>query len=281
MLDNIEWCYQNYSAIDTKYFNAINYPAMKIGICKLCNNEKELRKSHVIPRSVFKRALKGFIYGRMLDQKSNKVVNVQDQWATYLLCAECESKLNTRYEYYSLGVLRGESIQTKHQEKNDYCQIVDVDQKRLILFVVSILWRALESNHEVFKNLTDLGMAKPIKEILKLCVYDNVLPRPQFFTVKISKLVTTIDEYKDLDLSFISNWSFSVDERGFVKSLLIMDGHSFEIFFHTALESRLTGLGILKANKRILKLPRIEAFSIPELDQSLMRMLEAGKNQSI
>lgn len=253
---------------------------MKIGICKLCKNESELRISHVIPRSVFKRALKGATYGVMLDRQYNKVVNTQDQWATYLLCANCEHKLNTRYENYSLSALRSEIKGVKHQEKSDYRQIVNIDQRRLILFVVSILWRALESDHRVFKKLNDVEISEQIKEDLRFSVYNNVLPRGQFLSVRISKLVTTIDEFKDLDLSFITNFSFKVDTRGFVIALIIMDGHSFEIFLHTSPESLLTGLGILKASKRILKIPRIDAFSIPELNQSLMRILEAGKNES-
>lgn len=252
---------------------------MKIGICKLCKNQKELRISHVVPRSVFKRALKGFNFGLILDHKynNNKVVNTQDQWATYLLCAECEHQLNIRYEKYSLGALRGGMRGVKHQEKSDYLQIVNIDQKRLILYVISILWRALESDHRVFKELNDLEISEQIKEHLRLSIYNNILPRTQFFSVRISKLATTIDEFKDLSLSFITNFSFKADTRGFVRSLIIMDGHSFEIFFHTTPNSRLTGLGILKTNKKILKIPRIEAFSIPELNQSLMRMLGTGK----
>lgn len=250
---------------------------MKIGICKLCRNEKELRKSHVIPRSVFKRALKEFTYARMLDHKNNKVVNTQDQWATYLLCADCEHQLNISFEKYSLGALRGEIRGVKHQEKKDYLQIVNIDQKRLILYMISILWRALESDHRVFKGINDLEISEQIKENLRLSIYKNRLPRAQLISVRISKLVTTIDEFKDLSLSFITNFTFNADPRGFVRSLIIMDGYSFEIFFHTSLSSQLPRLGVLKASKRILKIPRIEAFSIPELTQSLTKMIEAGK----
>lgn len=35
---------------------------MKKGICKLCDLEKELKRSHVIGRAVFKKALNGANY---------------------------------------------------------------------------------------------------------------------------------------------------------------------------------------------------------------------------
>lgn len=250
---------------------------MKIGICKLCKNEKQLRNSHVVPRSVFKRALKGFNHGVVLDLKYNKVVNTQDQWATYLLCADCEHKLNIRYEEYSLAALRDEVRGVRHQEKQGYLQIVNINQHRLILFVLSILWRALESDHKVFKKINDLGVSEEVKEHYRSIIYNNILPRPQVFTVRISKLVTVIDEFKDLELNFITNFGFDADTSGFVRSLIIMDGYCFEIFLHTSPSSRLEGLGILKSQKKILKIPRIEAFSIPELKQSLGKMIEAEK----
>lgn len=250
---------------------------MSFGVCRLCKKESELRKSHVIPRSVFKRALKGFTYGLILDQQYNKVVNYQDQWAGYLLCGECESNLSTRYEEYSLGVLRGEQKRVKHQNKSEYLQIVDVDQKKLILFIISILWRAIESDHEVFKNLTDLNEAELIKENLRLCICENILPEQNLFTVRVSKLVTNIEQLKNLELKFITNWSFSADKRGFLRGLLIIDGYCFEVFFPIYSTNRLFGIGVLKENKRILKIPRIEAFSIPELNSSILKILERGR----
>lgn len=96
---------------------------MKIDICKLCEKEKELRNSHVIPRAVFKRALEGHNFGRMLNHKHNKVINTQDQWATYLLCAECEHKLNVNYEKYALEVLRDNCKSVKHQKKVNTCKL--------------------------------------------------------------------------------------------------------------------------------------------------------------
>ncbi|KCX20397.1 hypothetical protein J472_4197, partial [Acinetobacter baumannii 18689] len=50
---------------------------MKKGICKLCDLEKELKRSHVIGRAVFKKALKGANHALRFDKKHNKVVKDQ------------------------------------------------------------------------------------------------------------------------------------------------------------------------------------------------------------
>lgn len=252
---------------------------MMLGICKLCNEEKELRKSHVIPRAVFKRALKGFNYGRILDHKYNKVINTQDQWATYLLCAGCEHELNVNYEKYALDVLRNNHKGVKHQEKEDFLQIVNVDQNRLILYLISILWRAIESRHEIFNNLDSLNIALSIRELFRVCIKEKTIPSIQFFSIRISKLVTTVKDLQNIELNFISNFVCKADIESRVRFLIIFEGYCFEIFLHTNANDRLKGLGLLRRNKRILKLPRVEAFSIPELNKNLVRMIDAHNNK--
>lgn len=249
---------------------------MNLNVCKLCNEDKVLKKSHVIPRSVFRNALKGQPYGKMLDRAKGIVVNTQDQWAAHMLCGECEQILSARYEKYSLEALRGNSKSTKLQSKNEYIQIVGVDQKRIINFVISILWRAIESDHEKFRYLKALGINNLITAHFKECVYKNSLPKQQNFTVRISKLITTIPEFKNMDLSFITTLSFNVIDGDFIEILFVMEGYCFEIFLHTKPNLRKIGLGILNKNKRILKMPYIEAFSIPELRQSLQEMINAS-----
>lgn len=252
---------------------------MKIGVCKLCRQGKNLRDSHVVPRAVFRQMLGGAHYGIMLDSNRNKVIKSQDQWSMHMLCIGCEDKLNKRYEKYSLSVLRGMSKITKIQQKKDYIQIVNVDQKRIILFILSVLWRALESNHEIYNELKKLNVGELIRDTLRQSIFFNLLPKTNFFTIKISNLVTSAKEYESLDLKFISNFSFRADENGFVIFMCLMEGYCFEIFFHTTSNQRLTGLGILKSNKTILKIPRVEAFSIPELRNYLVKMIEASHNK--
>ncbi|UMN10600.1 hypothetical protein [Acinetobacter baumannii] len=90
---------------------------MKKGICKLCDLEKELKRSHVIGRAVFKKALNGANYALRLDKQHKKVIKDQDQWATYMLCGDCEHDLNTKYEGYSLDILRNKKKSVKHKKE--------------------------------------------------------------------------------------------------------------------------------------------------------------------
>lgn len=242
---------------------------MKFSTCKLCKEQKELKKSHVIPRAVFKTVFKNFNYGCVLDREHNKVINSQDQWSTYLLCADCEHKLNVNYEQYSLNVLRKKDKYSKYQEFQNYVQISNVEQRRLILFIISMLWRALESNHVIFKNLTDLGVSEEIKELLRKCVEGGVLPNTNFFSVKVSKLVNTIEEYRNIDLNFVSNFECKNVDNMRIRFLIMMESFCFEIFLHTNPNDYLIDIGVLRKNKRILKLPLIEAFLMPEFQKSI------------
>ncbi|MFV4908961.1 hypothetical protein Q5E57_012125 [Acinetobacter baumannii] len=109
---------------------------MKNGICKLCDLEKELKRSHVIGRAVFKKALKGANHALRFDRQHNKVVKDQDQWATYMLCGECEQKLNKKYEEYSLNVLRDRMKSVKHKREILIMKFKGLIKKTHFVFVV-------------------------------------------------------------------------------------------------------------------------------------------------
>lgn len=251
---------------------------MKFDICRLCKKKKDLRKSHVIQRAIFKKVLRNVNYARTLNRKINKVVNTQDQWATYLLCAECEHHLNSNYEKYALNVLRNKYHGVKHQEKDNYLQIVNVNQKLIIIYLISIFWRAVESNHEVFNNLKGLKIDSIIRELLRNCILKGETPSNSILGVRVSKLSTLIEGFKNIELNFISNFTCNLDDKKRIKFSIIFEGYYFEIFFYTTPSERVTGLGVLSKNKRILQIPRIETFSIPELRQSISEMIEAYRN---
>ncbi|WON80526.1 hypothetical protein OK024_01385 [Acinetobacter sp. UGAL515B_02] len=248
---------------------------IRLGICKLCDIQSNLVKSHVIPRSVFAKTLKGYTYGRVLDRKYNKVVNEQDQWSTRLLCSKCEHMLNVNYEQYSLKILRTTSSNMEKLKKNDLLHVSDVDQKVLILFIISILWRAIESEHEIFKNLKIIQIDSTLKQLLKHCVRDNWLPFNNFFSVKISKLITKIDIYKNIKLDFISNFSIEPHENERIRILFIIEGYFFEIYLHTNPYDLLLDTGVLNKKKKILKIPLVEIFSIPCVQEYFTEILQA------
>lgn len=251
---------------------------MKLGICKLCDLQKELKRSHVIGRAVFRKAFNGYGYALRFDKKYNKLIKDQDQWATYMLCGDCEHKLNKKYEDYSLNILRNRVNSVKHKKKDNYYEIQGVDQKRLILYLLSIIWRGVESNHKVFSKLKIFDEIPVAKEFLKECVKNERILLTEVYDIRISKLISTIPTIKDDELDFITDIYYDVDDKGRIRFLTIFEGYSFEFFFLTDATLFVTGLGVLKKNKRILKMPYLDVFSIPEFRKSLIDMINAHRN---
>ena len=115
-----------------------------VGICALCQEKKELAKSHVVPKSYFKR-LKGkegkqavsvLCDGASMPEMTNANPN------EYLLCGGCEEFLNENYEKYGTRLL------VRHKEIVKFSRSVTLrnfDYERAYLFFLSIIWRASES----------------------------------------------------------------------------------------------------------------------------------------
>lgn len=237
---------------------------MKIDICKLCNKPKVLQRSHVIGRSVFKHLLKesngNFAYITLV--KENKIEKTNDHWALPMLCACCESMLNQRYENYSLWALKNKQNGVKHKIKENYLQIQNINQYRLIMYVVSIFWRAIHSEHRVFKHL---HMPVEIENYLKNCILGNTVLNKKLIYIRIFKLVNTTHILSNLPLNkFITN-IVQIKQKDNLSFYTIFEGYYFEINFNSQDKFQNTQLGILNPNKRILNIPYKEIFSIREI----------------
>ncbi len=128
-----------------------------MGICKFCNQERELCDSHIIPE---------FMYKPMYQEKhqfyelSNikKVRYHQKGLREKLLCKKCESFFSV-YEGYAASVFRKISNYSLDYNKG-FIIIPDVDYIKYKLFLLSVLWRMSISKKSVFK-ISSLG---PYKE---------------------------------------------------------------------------------------------------------------------
>lgn len=122
--------------------------------CALCLQEKELRKSHIIPE---------FFYKPLYDQKHrlNVFVLNEDQkryfkqkgLSEFLLCAECEERLS-KYERYASQIFYGGT--GFYITNGNPIKIEGIDYKKFKLFQLSLLFRASVSNLVFFENI-DLG----------------------------------------------------------------------------------------------------------------------------
>jgi len=133
-----------------------------MGTCKLCLLEKKLSGSHIIPRSFLKLAKKGenqLI--RMVPESQEKPRFDNANWNTPLLCHDCETFINTRYEASQLQYLKNKEIAIRHPNRITFGQF---DFDRFYLFWLSILWRASVTDMKEFKSVQ---LGNEVNEMLR------------------------------------------------------------------------------------------------------------------
>lgn len=129
-----------------------------IGTCKLCEKEKELKKSHLLPSFIFKwKKEQGTGFFRT-SQNPNK--RVQDGLRLYLLCADCEQRFGLWEKQFSEKLFKpfhnNSGSQVKYSEW-------------LLKFAVSVSWRNL-IYHKLkngFSILSDIQRDMAEKALLK------------------------------------------------------------------------------------------------------------------
>lgn len=234
-----------------------------LGTCKLCLNTSELQRSHIIGKSVFNNLFKNTEgnFGYTTYVKDRKIEKTNEHWTSYLLCTQCENLLNSRYENYALWSLKNKQNGVKHKNKQNYLQIQNINQSRLIMYVISIFWRAIHSKHKVFQNI---NFSNEIENHLRICIIQNQIPNKNFIYVKIFKLINTTNTLKNINLKdFICNivQTKSTNELSFYT---IFEGYYFEIIFSINDNYKLSDLGVLNPRKKTLNILHKELFSIED-----------------
>ena len=138
--------------------------------CKLCQEEKKLVKSHIIPEFFYKELYDSknrYLYIHVDLEKKIKLYQ-KGQWEK-LLCVDCENKFS-KLEAYVYKLLFGGkiSIKLKCSDKT-YFQIEKIDYKIFKLFQLSILWRSSVTSLPFFSHV-NLG---PHQELIRLMLINN------------------------------------------------------------------------------------------------------------
>ena len=125
--------------------------------CKLCLNPAKLCWSHIIPE---------FCYKSMYDAKHRAVVvnpkDPSDQGyaqkgvRSKLLCRDCESLLNSRYEKPFKAYWYDEDALAPYRAGHEAGDLINIDYASFKLFHLSVLFRASVSGHPNFSEV-DLG----------------------------------------------------------------------------------------------------------------------------
>jgi hypothetical protein len=154
---------------------------MNTGVCRLCGEEKQLIKAHIIPQQFFTHDRK-----RLVSVSKDKVflskcpVGIYDEG---ILCGSCDGKLGVFDQEAQTLLLSELSL---YKCENAYIiPATKFNHKKLKLFFISLLWRASVSSVSNFKHVI-LG-DKFEQEALSVLRYPE-LDREDLFPVVIFKL---------------------------------------------------------------------------------------------
>ena len=121
--------------------------------CALCEEVKELKKSHIYPEFLYKplydRSHK-FTAISTAPKKKNK--KLQKGLYERLLCSRCEGLLN-KYETYASGAIFNAGTEKQLRRYSDAIILENLDYLKFKLFQISLIWRAGASKREEFSNV--------------------------------------------------------------------------------------------------------------------------------
>lgn len=233
-------------------------------ICKLCDKENDLMRSHAIPNAIF-RKLSHELSGKSIAFRLNDDSPVgfsSESWAEYQLCSDCEGLINSNYEKYAISLIRG-------GENNVYKSDCGVSFKntkndKFILFLVSILWRAAESSNPAYSSIV---LPDGIKNDIKNYIINSInLPR-NLLSIEISRLkdFTVENGFSDKDLKGIIVSPFCRVRRNQASFCFLLEGFFVEIFFPAHQFKCRKKANVINFDGNFINAPYVDVFSIPEL----------------
>ena len=240
----------------------------EVGLCKLCQKQKSLKISHAVGNSVFKRIYKQNSGTAITLTSGDEDIHYSnDSWAEYQLCGKCESLLNTNYERYSLGVLRGVNIEIRKTTIG--VSFENINQSKLILYFLSILWRAANSTHPAYKNVV---ITDSDNELLRNSILNNLKISSGNFSVKVNRVVDLTRSEKKFTPQSIKEFIVSPFCRIYedtkvnnVSVCLMFEGFFIEIFMPALKLKERNRVGVLNKNKKIFITPYLNLFEIDEV----------------
>lgn len=240
----------------------------RMGICKLCLNHKELQLSHAIPNTYFRHIFRasGGNAIRMTSDNFSHIINSNDSGKELMLCRECEGDIEKKYESHANFLFKNERGITYTKEFVSYGKY---KPKNLILFFISIVWRAANSSQELYENISLLPEQN---EYFRLAILNFSNIPSNRIGVKCYRLTDSnkIDHFSREDLK---NIIFALPPLPTEKDKL----YKF-CFFGIYVEVCVWGFkykyrgeyGVLSKTNKVLIMPYINIFEIPQVKQFLL-----------
>jgi len=154
--------------------------------CKLCNEDKDLIRSHIIPRSLYRPLLEG---GKPLSVLSSSQGTHPRKsrigfYDTEILCQNCE-KIFSPWDDYAQKILLAQPQEEDYFIHNGrkLAFKMEVDYVKLKLFFIALLWRAAVSNLYFFRKI-EIG---PFEQQLKEMILKGDPGNPVTFATVLSK----------------------------------------------------------------------------------------------
>jgi len=240
---------------------------MALGVCKLCLNESDLKKSHAISNSIFRKIFRSADgKGILISNNDDDIAYTIDSWKEEQLCHSCEQLLSSNYEKYAIEALRGRGAKVTNIGNADY--INDIDVQTVLLFVLSVYWRGAHSSH---KSYGQLSITDADSWLLRKCILENKKLPMKRFAVRIYKLIDSQNCEPEFEGKVL---------KEFIASPYVMKNHSFgqrvvlcfafeglyvEIIVGGLTFSERKKIHYLKASSRRIVLKHKCIFDIPEL----------------
>ena len=239
-----------------------------IGVCKLCDQNKQLRKSHAIGRTVFNRVLRKADNNTFLNisPRLGRVKQTNDQWATFQLCLDCEDKLNRQYDNYGIKALRGDYDSVKITKFPSGWSFNGLNQERVLHYVISILWRAAHSTHSAYDGVT---IPDELDSYLKHTFLGNEEILKDILNVRIRVLKDFSQSISDEVWQRVLISPYVYKTKNNVIYVMMFEGWYIEVFFLKPSFKERKKHGYLRNGKDIFFAPYIEISQVPGLMHAL------------
>lgn len=136
--------------------------------CKLCGKQKKLIKAHIIPGSFYKYSKDNSDYLMLIsdnDYPKKSRIGVYDN---NILCKECDGNIIGIFDNYAKNLLFDQNYTIMKYSNIKYFKIENFEYDKLMMFFLSMVWRASISKHDFFASV-NLGpqYESTIKEIIR------------------------------------------------------------------------------------------------------------------
>jgi hypothetical protein len=188
--------------------------------CRLCGEEKELIKSHIVPEGFYKNMYDDKNRLFLSSQSRKDFITMQKGQREKLLCIECDSNLiGNKYDKYGIQVIRDRlHIQPSTDYKKEIWE--GLDYNKFKIFLLSVLWRA----HIAQKFHKGITLEKNIETLIVEAIKSGQAPKENVIPIVGISLVDPQDRASKCDEIITSGNTYTRTGQYNSKTYIIIFG---------------------------------------------------------